>query len=173
MKKRNNIIDNIKSTWVNFKDWLDYVKDCKKNMEKVTTYEDTIKGLNETIDTLKRNLETEIMISKEKDESIKLLDNRIQIANQRYSYLKKEEKENSKKIQTLEKLVIKKEHQRRINASAMGGLKKQINSLEDSLERANLKINWLQNNQKAPSKEEILAYDFQFKEVERRQKNGK
>ena len=34
-----------------------------------------------------------------------------------------------------------------------------------------MKIQWLSNNQKAPTKEEIKAYDLQMKEVEKRIKN--
>ena len=45
--------------------------------------------------------------------------------------------------------------------------------LKQDLERANQKIKWLKTNQKAPSKEEIIAYETRQREVEKRQKNGK
>lgn len=173
MKKKNNIIDNIKTAWVDFKDWFDYVKDSKKHMEKETSNEDTIKGLNETIDTLKKNLEQERTIGKEKDNLIQILDNRtktlnIELCNFKSAYYNSQNEKAEVQLKLEEK-----EHQRRVNASAIGGLKKQINKLEISLERANLKINWLQNNQKAPSKEEILAYETRMKEVEKRLKEQK
>ena len=75
-------------------------------------------------------------------------------------------KENEKLKQKLEQ----KELSRRRNAGAIGGLKAKINELTKDLERANQKITWLKNNQKAPTKEEIMAYENQMKEVERRLK---
>lgn len=47
---------------------------------------------------------------------------------------------------------------------------KTINDLGNELIKANNKIDWLQKSRRAPSVEEIKAYDYSFKEVEKRQK---
>ena len=51
-------------------------------------------------------------------------------------------------------------------------LEKAILKRDSELEKANKKIYWLSTNQKEPSKEEIIAYDYQQKEVEKRSKKG-
>ena len=66
-----------------------------------------------------------------------------------------------------------KEEQRRKAAGQVGGLKATITKLTKELERANQKINWLKTNQKAPTKEEIIAYETRMKEVEKRIKDGR
>ena len=177
MKKKNNILDDIKRTWVDFKDWLDYVKNQKKHIETVELAENTIDCLKKTIKTLEAKLEKEQEIGRSKDELTKKLDDRIQNLNQKYGMLKQEtnalEKEK-KQLQDAYNLAMEKieekEYQRRANATKIGAKQRKINNLEKELEKANMKINWLQKNQKAPSKEEIMAYETRMKEVEKRLK---
>ena len=69
-----------------------------------------------------------------------------------------------------QKKVDEKELLRRKTAGQVDGLKAKISVLKKDLARANQKINWLSNNQKAPTKEEILAYELQMKEVEKKLK---
>lgn len=102
-------------------------------------------------------------------------------------------------ISMLKTDVRTKEHQRRANASSIGAKQKSINSLNKKLEaykeelsimtkenskqikeikelRETIKknekiIEFYKSNRKNPTVEEVKAYDFQFKEVEKRSKN--
>ena len=130
--------------------------DCLEEMEK--------------IEKLKAN-------SKEKDNLLVLRNKRIDSCNEEIIDLKRRNNELRKAMQELgkenKKLYEKlqeKETARRKNAGAIGGLKAKINELKQDLERANQKITWLKTNQKAPTKEEIIAYEMRMKEVEKRQK---
>ena len=122
----------------------------------------------------------EFLSSQSKENYISLKEIRINALNNKISsYVRRNDelrsvietqyKENAK----LKEKVEQKELARRKNAGAIGGLKAKINELKQDLERANQKITWLKTNQKAPTKEEILAYEMRMKEVEKRQKNGK
>ena len=71
----------------------------------------------------------------------------------------------------LEEKINEKESLRRKNASAIGGLKCKINSLTKELEQANYTINYYRKSKK-PNVEEIKAYEYQRKEVEKRIKDA-
>ena len=84
------------------------------------------------------------------------------------SVIETQYKENEK----LQEKLKDKELARRKAAGAIGGLKAKINELTIILEKANHKINFLEKSKRAPSKEEIIAYETAMREVEKRQ-NGK
>lgn len=164
--------------WLNgVGEWLNYVRNYKesKNNEDIT--DGTIVELNKKIKKQQKDIKDREYIAKEKDSLIALKEKRIEaMGNKISSYAKRNDelrsivetqyKENAELIEKLEQ----KELARRKNAGAIGGLKAKINELKTDLERANQKITWLKTNQKAPTKEEILAYEMRMKEVEKRQK---
>ncbi len=184
MKKKNNIFNNIKRTWVDFKDWFSYVKDQKKYMEKAEEKEDTIDCLKKQIEDLKYYIEGYKQVKIEQDELIAKLDARIQILNQKYSDLKKVEKEKNKKIEELQIFISQlgndleqTEYRRRVNAVEIGHRQRKINKLEKEkeelqheIEKKDHKINFLQSSKHAPTKEEIIAYETQMKAVEKKYK---
>lgn len=164
-------------------DWLNYVRNYKesKNNEDIT--DGTIVELNKKIAKLKNEKKQLSYIGKEKDNLLELKEKRIEaMGNKISNYAKRNDELRSiietqyKENEKLKEKLEQKELARRRNAGAIGGLKatitkheKKIADLEKELERANQKINWLKTNQKAPTKEEILAYEMRMKEVEKRQ----
>lgn len=97
----------------------------------------------------------------------------------------------SKKTIDLENKLIEKEHQRRANASTVGAKQAKINKLEGKikslkqqlnesdmlvgsvlkdLDIANKKMQFYKSKLPEPTLEELKAYDYQFKEVEKRKK---
>lgn len=159
----------MKSNYDGFRGWLNYIRDYKDNKDLLG--ENTLeKELREEIEKLKAN-------SKEKDNLLALRNQRIDVLNQEITDLKQRNDELRRNLNTtmkendkLQEKVEEKEKARRKNAGAIGGLKAKINELTKDLERANQKITWLKTNQKAPTKEEIIAYETRMKEVEKRQK---
>lgn len=159
----------MKSNYDGIRGWLNYIRDYNDNKDLLG--ENTLeKELREEIEKLKTN-------SKEKDNLLVLRNKRIDSCNEEIIDLKRRNDEIRRNMQELGKenkkiheKLQEKEKARRKNAGAIGGLKAKINELKIDLERANQKINWLSNNQKAPTKEEILAYEMRMKEVEKRQK---
>lgn len=159
----------MKSNYDGFRGWLNYIRDYKDNKDLLG--ENTLeKELREEIEKLKAN-------SKEKDNLLVLRNNRIdalgeELINERKrcNELRSNLQSYGKEVDKLEEKVKEKELARRKNAGAIGGLKAKINELTKDLERANQKITWLKTNQKAPTKEEIIAYETQMKEVEKRLK---
>lgn len=161
--------------------WINYIRDYQDNIEYLEIKEGEAIEKNKEIKRLKKRLNQEmvnkVLIEKEKDNLLKLREEKIEILSKKLSetkiQLKKEYEENEQLYNEnleLGNKLIEKENQRRKYAGAIGGLKAKINTLEKQLEKANLKINWLSNNQKAPTKEEIQAYDTRMKEVEKRLK---
>ena len=174
--------------WLNgVGDWLNYVRNYKesKNNEDIT--DGTIVELNKKIKKLQKEAKDREYIAKEKDNLLLLKEKRIEAMGNKISgYAKRNDELRSiietqyKENEKLQEKVKEKELARRKNAGAIGGLKAKINLLNTNiihlckdLERANQRIIWLKNNQKAPTKEEIFAYEMRMKEVEKRQKNGK
>jgi chromosome segregation ATPase len=150
---------------------LNYIRDYKDNKD-LSGENLKEKELQDRIDKLTTN-------SKEKDNLLALRNQRIDVLNQEITDLKQRNDELRRNLNTtmkendkLQEKVEEKEKARRKNAGAIGGLKAKINELKQDLERANQKITWLKTNQKAPTKEEIIAYETRQKEVEKRQKNG-
>jgi len=78
----------------------------------------------------------------------------------------------NEEINKLTKKVEERELLRRKTAGQVGGLKAKVSVLKKDLARANQKINWLSNNQKAPTKEEIIAYETCMKKVEKNLKKN-
>lgn len=161
----------MKSNYDGFRGWLNYIRDYKDNKDLLG--ENTLeKELRDEIEKLKAN-------SKEKDNLLVLRNKRIDSCNEEIIDLKRRNDEIRRNMQEMGKenkkiheKLQEKEKARRKNAGAIGGLKAKINELTKDLERANQKITWLKTNQKAPTKEEIIAYETRMKEVEKRQKNG-
>ena len=174
--------------WLNeVGDWLNYVKDYKESKSNEEITDGTIIELNKKIKKLQKDIKDREYIAKEKDNLLALKEKRIEALNNKISsYVKRNDelrsiietqyKENAELRRNLgttmkannelqEKLRIT-EKARRKNAGAIGGLKAKINELKTDLERANQKITWLKTNQKAPTKEEIIAYETRMKEVD-------
>ena len=154
-----------------------YVKNYKVNKDNDDISVAVIRDLNLKIEKLKKELKDREYIVTEKDNLLALKEKRIEAMGNKISgYAKRNDelrsiietqyKENAK----LTEKVKEKELARRKNAGAIGGLKAKLNELKQDLERANQKITWLKTNQKAPTKEEIIAYETRMKEVEKRQK---
>ena len=167
----------MKQWYVGVCDWLNYVRNYKeaKSNEEITDAEKVEQ--NKKIKKLQKELKDREYIAKEKDNLLALKEKRIEaMGNKISSYAKRNDELRSVLNITMEEndklkaLVKEKEKARRRNAGAIGGLKAKINELKQDLERANQKITWLKTNQKAPTKEEILAYEMRMKEVEKRQK---
>ena len=160
----------MKSNYDGFRGWLNYIRDYNDNKDLLG--ENTLeKELREEIEKLKAN-------SKEKDNLLVLRNKRIDSCNEEIIDLKRRNdeirrnmQEMGKESKKLQEKLQEKEKARRKNAGAIGGLKAENNKLKQDLERANQKITWLKTNQKAPTKEEIIAYETRQKEVEKRQKN--
>lgn len=159
----------MKSNYNGIRGWLNYIRDYKDNKD-ILGENLKEKELNDKITQLEN-------ISKEKDNLLALRNQRIDVLNQEITDLKQRNDELRRNLGTTmkannelqEKLRIT-ENARRKNAGAIGGLKAENNKLKKDLAKANQKINWLSNNQKAPTKEEILAYELQMKEVEKKLK---
>lgn len=176
----------MKSNYDGFRGWLKYIRDYKDNKDLLGENLKE-KDINEEIEKLKKEAKDREYIATEKDNLLALKEKRIEaMGNKISNYAKRNDELRSivetqyKENEKLQEKVKEKELARRKNAGAIGGLKatitkyeNKIAKLEKELERANQKITWLSTNQKAPTKEEILAYEMRMKEVEKRQKNGK
>ena len=164
--------------WLNgVGDWLNYVRNYKESKDNEDITDGTIVELNKKIKRLNKRIEQASYIAREKDNLISLRERRIDALNNKISsYVRRNDELRSivetqyKENEKLQEKVKEKELARRKNAGAIGGLKAKINELKQDLERANQKITWLKTNQKAPTKEEIIAYETMMKEVEKRQK---
>lgn len=173
----------MKSNYDGFRGWLKYIRDYKDNKDLLGENLKE-KESNEEIEKLKKELKDREYIATEKDNLIALKEKRIEAMGNKISgYAKRNDELRSvietqyKENEKLQEKLKEKELARRKNAGAIGGLKAKINLLNTSiinlhkeLERANQRIIWLKTNQKAPTKEEILAYEMRMKEVEKRQK---
>lgn len=167
----------MKSNYTGFKGWVRYVRDYKSNIKNSHQYEEYIDETSKLREQLKQEIENKKLIGQEKDNLLKLREEKIQILSNELCRAKKEIKKQitEKEIyideyERTQYLLDEKEKARRKYAGSIGGLKAKISVLKKDLARANQKINWLSNNQKAPTKEEILAYELQMKEVEKKLK---
>lgn len=159
----------MKSNYDGFRGWLNYIRDYKDNKDLFG--DDLVENeLREEISKLKAN-------SIEKDKLLALRNNRIdalgeELINERKrcNELRSNLQSYGKEVDKLKEKLEKTELARRKNVGAIGGLKAENNKLKQDLERANQKITWLKTNQKAPTKEEIIAYETRQKEVEKRLK---
>ena len=166
----------MKSNYNGFRGFWNYIKDYKDNKDLLGENLRE-KELNDKINELNDEIEKSSYIAREKDNLLALKEKRIEAMGSKISSYAKRTDELRSVVETLskendvinEQLKIK-ELARRKNAGAIGGLKAKISVLKKDLARANQKINWLSNNQKAPTKEEILAYELQMKKVEEKLK---
>ena len=163
--------------------WVKYIIDYPYNKIDLELLDGERKENHDAKQKLRDKIHDEIinrkLIEKVKDNLIALRNRRIGVLTTKCndysktidelrSVIETQNKENEK----LQEKVKEKELARRKNAGAIGGLKAENNKLKQDLERANQKITWLKTNQKAPTKEEIIAYETRQREVEKRQKNG-
>lgn len=162
--------------------WIRYLRDWKSNKENLEIIECESLEAKRKVRKLGRKLNNEVLnntlLEQEKETLNILLNKRIEVLTNELTKTKKRNNELRNTIAILydqnvdyEKKLEKKEQQRRKSAGAIGGLKAKLNELTIELEKANHKIHWLKTNQKAPTKEEIIAYETQMKEVEKRFKN--
>ena len=167
----------MKTNYDGFRGWLNYVRDYKDNKDNDLICEQRLIEANNKVDELEKIIDNLKTLLKEKDTLITLRNKRIETTNQKCSDLIRRNDElrnnletSGKEIKELSLKLNEKELARRKNAGAIGGLKARINELKLALDKANHKINFLENSRHAPSKEEILAYETRMKEVEKRQR---
>ena len=178
----------MKSNYDGFRGWLNYIRDYKSNKDNDLINDNQIIRKNKEIEKLKKEIESYKYYENERINLIQLREKRIKELNQKYGELKKELKDAYEKLYEeqmsnakLQEVIKEKEHQRRQNASVIGAKQGKINRLEkkmDDLKKQheleilskNATIEYLKKHRRAPSEEEIKAYDFQFKEVEKRMK---
>ena len=159
-------------------DWWNYIRSYKENKLNEEITDQTVVELHKKINRLEKEKKQHDYITKEKDNLIQLRDKRVQSLSDKYSSIVKKNKELQNKVQVLSSkidelnaLVLEKEEARRKNAGAIGGFKAQINNLTKRLDQANYTIEFYKNHRKSPTLEELKAYEYSRKEVERRQKD--
>lgn len=148
------------SNYDGFRGWLNYIRDYKDNKNLL--------GENLKEKELQDRIIDNLLVLR--NQRIDVLTQEITDLRKRNDELRRNQNTTMKENEKLQEKVKEKELARRKNAGAIGGLKAKINELTKDLERANQKITWLKTNQKAPTKEEIIAYETRMKEVEKRQK---
>ena len=158
----------------------DLEKELDQSSEDLNAKDKTIGDYENTITEKKNKIqedEEEISKLKTENEEIKQrLSDTIRDTNSTIDSLniQLETKSNllikeTKKNQKLEKAILKRDSELEKTIEKYENV---ISEKDQELEKANKKIHWLSTNQKAPSKEEIIAYDYQQKEVEKRSKKG-
>ena len=168
----------ITKLYLEFRDWLNYVRSYKENMQNDLIMDHRLIEYKEQIDKLIKEKKEQEYIAKEQSNLVLLRDKRVQSLSDKYSSIVKRNNELRNTVQTLSSkidelnaLVLEKEEARRKNAGAIGGFKAQINNLTKRLDQANYTIEFYKNHRKSPTLEELKAYEYSRKEVERRQKN--
>ena len=180
--------EKIGKSYRGFSGWLRYVRDYKENILNESIMEGEIVEANKktekikakyiaTINELEKELKEKEYLANEKDKLLEKRNKRIEILNKDYSDLKKRANELRELITKLSKTVdkqkvdlAKKEKQRRKNAGAIGGLTTENNKLKEELNKANYTVNYYRKNRKEPTIEELKAYEYSRREVEKRQK---
>ena len=169
--------EEFKKMWSNYKNRVHYIFNYKYNKEYDEIKEAECIEKDKKIERQKKDILKRVEIAKEKDELIALLNKRIDVLGNELTNTKKRNNELRNTIailykqnEDLEIKVEKVELLRRKKAGAIGGYTKEVNKLRQDLERANQKIHWLKTNQKAPTKEEIIAYETRMRDVETRPK---
>ncbi len=149
---------------------IDYEETIKAKKTKLEEENEEMASLNETIKELKEQYSSAV---KEYNSKIDNLSMQLEIKN---NLLIKESK----------KLAVT-EESRRKSAGAVGGLTAKVNALSkeldqtikdrnkavEELQKAKYTIDFYKKHRKSPDIEKIKAYDFQFKEVEKRQNEKK
>ena len=169
----------MKDLYLRFREWLKYVRNYKNSKEQEDTRDCKIRKLENKIKKLEVQLEEKNTIEEERTNLYQKRENVITLLNEKVSNLMKRNKELRKlfqesqdEVKELEAKLAEKEHSRRVSAGAIGGLTARINELKKKLINANHIINFYKTHQKSPNIEELKAYEYSRKEVERRQKNG-
>lgn len=168
----------MKNLYLRFREWLKYVRNYKNREDEENTRDCLLREKYKEIDALKKEIKNCDFMNEQRAELIKLQENRIQNLNKKVRELKLNQKQLIKTIsedsiirEDLEKKLNEKEQSRRKSAGVVGGLKAKINQLQKELEKANYTINFYKTHQKSPNIEELKAYEYQQKEVEKRIKN--
>lgn len=158
--------------------WLNYVRNYKENKDNDLIYDHKLIERHKQIRALQEELARKECLEKERTDLMALREKRIQQLNKKITELNLQKRELVEclayaqiKMNMLEDKLAKKESSRRKNASAIGGLKAKINSLTKELEQANYTINYYRKSKK-PNVEEIKAYEYQRKAVEKRIKDA-
>lgn len=170
----------MKTNYEGFRGWINYVRDYKDNKDNDLISSNEVRKANNKITKLEKQIEQLSYLEKEKDNLLELKEKRVEALNNKISnYVKRNDELRSiietqyKENEELKEKVEQKELSRRKSAGAVGGLKAKINELEEQLIKANYTINFYKTHQKSPTLEELKAYEYSRKEVEKRQKNGK
>lgn len=143
---------------------------------------------NNKIQELKKHISELKEAEKEQNRLFQLRETRIQEFSKKYGELRKELKSVYEQLYDeqisnakLEEQLEEKEHQRRQKSSIIGAKQGKINRLEKKIEELNNEhkleilsknatIEYLKRHRRAPDIEEIKAYEYQRKEVEKRMK---
>lgn len=141
-----------------------YQEDIKYLENNIQSRNEKINQLEEKINRKQNNFEYEkIRVSQLND----YIDELKRDINEKFKELKQQEII----IETKNNLMINLEKKRRESAGKVGGLQKEINKLKEELNIANKKIEFLKTHRKAPSMEELKAYECSYREVLKRQKD--
>lgn len=141
-----------------------YQEDIKYLENNIQSRNEKINLLEEKINRKQNNFESEkIRVSQLND----YIDELKRDINEKFKELKQQEII----IETKNNLMINLEKKRRESAGKVGGLQKEINKLKEELNIANKKIEFLKTHRKAPSMEELKAYECSYREVLKRQKD--
>lgn len=92
MKKKNNLLDNIKLTFIDFKDWYNNSINYKKTMQETKDLEDENYELKKTIEAKDRKIEELKITIETKDNLLEKLELRVIELKEEISNLKKEGK---------------------------------------------------------------------------------
>lgn len=155
---------------LNIRDYFIWIFNYRKLSEewKRETKQNELNGIETNKKIAKLSQESEL-IQREKDSLIKLRDHRIQELNSQVGKLRRNLLAKEKECIDLQSKLEEKEKTRRILASKLGGIQGTIKHLAKELESANDKIEFLKSSRRAPTKDEILAYEYSQKEVLKRQ----
>lgn len=171
--------EELKKTYRGFLGWIRYVRDYKDNIDNDLIYDHKLIEKQREIDKQKVETAEYKYLVAERQKLIQLQEKRIQNLNKKITGLKKEKKElcdslaNAQlKMNVLEDKLNEKEQSRRASAGAIGGLKAKINDLTNELAKAEYTIEYYRNNRKKPNVEEIKAYEYSRKAVEKRIKDA-
>lgn len=175
----------MKNNYKGFRGWLNYIRDYKDNIDNDLVSAQMLVDANKEIENLIYKIDGLKYIQKEQNDLVAKLNARIQRLNGKCGGLKRENngllevatKLNNDYIEAVDvieekKLMIKQLNMKYAQAQRkMKKLTKEIESLNQELAKKDHKINFLKSSKHAPTKEEIIAYETQMKEVEKRQKN--
>ncbi len=170
--------EELKKTYRGFLGWMRYVRDYKDNIDNDLVSEQRLIDAQHKIERLHADIQVKAHQYKDLELLSETMEQRLKNFADKIGELQKERKElqemiinQTNCIEVLTKKLQKKENLRRKNASAIGGLKCKINNLTKELEQANYTINYYRKSKK-PNVEEIKAYEYQRKEVEKRIKDA-